>query len=67
MYQSIKPTKLGIPNLLEGRSEKVLLPGFTKRKSRAEDINDILEMTMGQHEGDGIKRLDFSSCLTDQN
>lgn len=52
---------------MEGRSEKVLLPGFTKKKSIAEDVNDILEMTVDQCEGDGIKRPDFSSSLTDQN
>ena len=67
MYQSIKPIKLSIRDLVEGRSEKVLLPGFTKRKSVAEDVNDILEMTVDQHEGDVIKMLDFFSSLTDQN
>lgn len=60
MYQSIKPVKLRIPNTMEG-SEKVLLPVFTKRKSIGEDVNNILEMTVDQHEGDGIKREGFSS------
>ena len=66
MYQSIKPIKLSVPDLVEGRYEKVLLPGFIKRKSIAEDVNDILEMIVDQHEGDGIRRLDFSSSLADQ-
>lgn len=52
---------------MEGRSEKVLLLGFSKRESVAEEVNDILEMTVDQHEGDGIKRPDFSLSLTDQN
>lgn len=67
MYQSIKPIKLSIPSLVEWRSEKVLLPGFTKRKSIAEDADDILEMTVDQHKGDGIKPPDFSSSLTHEN
>lgn len=66
MCQSIKCIKLSIPKIVKG-SEKVLLPHFTKRKRIAEDITDILEMTVDQHEGDGIKRQGFSSSLTDQN
>lgn len=45
----------------------MFLPGFSKRESIAEEVNDILEMTVDQHEGDGIKRPDFSPSLTDQN
>lgn len=65
MRQSIKPVKLSIPGSVEG-SEKVLLPGFTKRVSVAENVNGILEMTADQCEGDGIKRQGFSSSLTDE-